>query len=148
MARYPVQRQRFPFSARGRSCFCSSVKVAEVMIMPGGAESALEAGGVAELPLHRVQVLRGAEALDRGDLAALGAEGGGDAAVHRGAVEPHRARAAIACVATLLDAVTAERADEGPQALAGMRLLVEGLAVDGVGHHQPPVASSVRISSA
>ena len=34
IARYPVQRQRFPFSARGRSCFCASVKVAEVMIMP------------------------------------------------------------------------------------------------------------------
>ena len=34
MARYPVQRQRFPFNARGRSCFCSSVKVADVMIIP------------------------------------------------------------------------------------------------------------------
>ena len=34
IARYPVQRHRFPFSARGRSCFCSSVNVAEVMIMP------------------------------------------------------------------------------------------------------------------
>ena len=73
----------------------------------GGAEAALEAGGVAELPLHRVQVVRRAEALDRGHLAALGAERRRDAAVHRLAVEPHRARPAIACVATLLDAVRA-----------------------------------------
>ncbi len=48
-----------------------------------GAEAALEARGVAELPLHRVQVLRRAETLDRGDLASVGAERGRDAAVHR-----------------------------------------------------------------
>ena len=35
IARYPVQRQRFPFSARGRSLFWSSVNDAAVMIMPG-----------------------------------------------------------------------------------------------------------------
>ena len=117
IARYPVQRHRFPFSARGRSCFCSSVNVADGHDHAGGAEAALEAGGVAELPLHRVQVVRRAEALDRGDLAAVGAERGRDAAVHRIAVEPHRAGAAIACVAALLDAEPAERADEGAQAL-------------------------------
>ena len=116
--------------------------------MPGGAEAALEAGGVAELPLQRMQVLRRAEALDRGDLATVGAERGRDAAVHGVAVEPHRARAAIACVATLLDAVPAQRADERAQALAGTRLLVEGLAVHGVGHDQAPALSSIRISSA
>ena len=74
IARYPVQRHRFPFSARGRSCFCSSVKVADGHDHARGAEAALEAGGVAELPLHRVQVLRRAEALDGGHLAPVGAE--------------------------------------------------------------------------
>ena len=83
-----------------------------------GAEPALEPGGVAELALHRVQVLRRAETFDGGDVASLGAERGRDAAVHRVAVEPDRAGAAIACVATLFDAVPAQRADERAQALA------------------------------
>ena len=90
---------------------------------PRGAEAALEAGSVEELLLHRMQVLRCAEALDGGDFASLGAECGRDAAVHRVAVQPDRAGAAIACVATLLDAVPAQRAHERAQALAGLGLL-------------------------
>ena len=108
-----------------------------------GAEAALETGGVSELSLQRVQVLRCAEPLDRGDLASLGAKRRRDAAVHRIAVEPHRAGAAIACVTTLFDAMPAERPHECAKALPRSRLVGEGLAVDGVGH-----ASSPRISSA
>ena len=134
MARYPVQRQRFPFSARGRSCFCSSVNVAEVMIMPAVQKPHWKPGASRNCSLHRMQVLRCAEPFDRGDLASVGAERGRDAAVHGVAVQPHRARTAIACVATLFDAVPAQRADEGAQALPGSRLLVERLAVDGVRH--------------
>ena len=111
-----------------------------------GAEAALEAGGVAELSLQRMQVLRRAEALDRGDLATLGAERGRDAAVHRLAVEPDRAGAAIACVATLLDADVAEVAHECAQALSRPRLLAElsPLTV----YVMPAASNSVRISSA
>ena len=54
------------------------------------------------------------------------------------AVEPHRAGTAIACVATLFDAVMAQRAHECTQTLPGMRLFVERLAVDGVGHAYCP----------
>ena len=63
IARYPVQRHRFPFSARGRSCFCSSVNVADVMIMPAVQKPHWKPGCVAELSLHRVQVLGRAETL-------------------------------------------------------------------------------------
>ena len=35
IAPYPVQRQMFPFSARGRSAACSPVSAAAVMIIPG-----------------------------------------------------------------------------------------------------------------
>ena len=85
---------------------------------PRGAEPTLESRSVQKPLLHRMQVLRRAESLDGGDFAALGAEGGGDAAVNRIAVEPHRAGTAIACVATLLDAVAPQRPDECAQALA------------------------------
>ncbi len=148
MARYPVQRHRFPFSARGRSCFCSSVNVAEVMIMPAVQKPHWKPGRVTELPLQRMQVLRRAEALDRRHLAAVGAEGRGDATVHGIAVEPHRARTAIACVTTLLDAVLAQRTHERAQALAGMRLVLERLTVHRVRHGRSSVLSSTRISSA
>ena len=115
---------------------------------PRGAESTLEPWSVQKPLLHRMQVLRCAEPLDGGDFAALGAESGGDAAVYRIAVEPHRAGTAIACVATLLDAVAPQRPDESAQALARPRLLVEGLAVDCVGHDRAPEVNSARISSA
>ena len=64
------------------------------------------------------------------------------------AVQPHRARTAIACVATLLDAVGTQRPDEGAQALAGIGLGVERLTVHRVRHGRAPMLSSVRISSA
>src|SRR5215210_5414413 len=89
-----------------------------------------------------MQRLFSAEAFDRGHLAAVGAEGGRDAAVHRVAAEPYRAGTAIACVATLFDAVPAQRAHEGAKALARPRLLVERFAIDGVAHAAPSQARS------
>ena len=59
------------------------------------------------------------QAFDGGDLAAVGAEGRDQAAVHRLAVEIDGAGAAVAGVAALLDAEMAELAQEGAQALAG-----------------------------
>ena len=112
----------------------------------GRAEAALEAGSVAELTLHRVQVLRRAEALDRGHPSSVGPERRRDTAVHRITVEPHRACAAIAGVATLFDAVPAKRTQKRAQALTRSRLLRERLTVDGVAHRRLP--SSIRISSA
>ena len=112
----------------------------------GGAEAALESGGVAKLPLHRVQVLGRTEPLDCGHRMPVGAERRRDAAVHGTTVEPDRARAAITGVATLFDAVPAQVTQERPQALTRSRFLGERLAVDGVAHRRPP--SSIRISSA
>ena len=59
--------------------------------------------------------------LDRGDLPALGPEGGNQAAVDRLAVEPDRAGAAIAGITALLDAEPAQLAQKRSQALAGTR---------------------------
>ncbi len=91
-----------------------------------GAEAALEAGASRNCRCIGAGS-PGAEALDRGDLAAVGAECRCDATVHRIAVEPHRAGTAIACVATLFDAETSQRAHECAQALPGTRLFVEEL---------------------
>ena len=116
---------------------------------PGRAEPALESRCVAELPLHRVQVVGRAETLDGGDLPALGTECRGDATVHRPAVQPDGARPAVAGIAALLHPVAAQGAQEGAQALARTWFALDGFAVDGIGHHRPPVASSSsRISSA
>ena len=62
----------------------------------GGAEAALERLRVEERLLHRVQLAVAGEPLERGDLAALGPEGGDEAAVDRLAVEPDGAGAAVA----------------------------------------------------
>ncbi len=113
----------------------------------GGAEAALEALRVEKGALHGMQFVAAGEAFDGRYLAAFGAEGGNEAAVHRLAVERHRAGAAVAGVAAFLDAEPAELAQEGAQALPRRRLGLRQLAVDGQ-FHAPSPASSRRISSA
>ena len=88
------------------------------------------------------------EPLEGRDRAALGPEGGDEAAVDRLAVEPDRARAAVAGVASLLHAEPAEVAQERAQALAGPGLGREQLAVDGEFIGSRSSASSARICSA
>ena len=55
------------------------------------------------------------------------------------AVEPDRAGAAVALVASLLDAEEAKPAQEGPEALSRRRLRREGLAVHGEIHAATPL---------
>jgi hypothetical protein len=99
----------------------------------GGAEAALEALGIEELLLHRVQGLAGREAVERGDLVTSRAIGRRDAAVEGAVVDPDGAGAAIAGVAPFADGKPPEIPEERPQTLAGSRLLTERLAVDRVG---------------
>ncbi len=115
---------------------------------PGGAEATLEARCVEEGALHRMQVARRGEALDRRDAAALCAERRDEAAVDRGSVEQHGAGAAITGVATLLDPKKSGIAQERAQTLPRARHLRDFPAVDQEGHGAAPVASSRRISSA
>ena len=96
----------------------------------GRAEAALEGLRVEEGLLHRMQLAVRGEPLDGGDLPPRGAKGRHQAGMHRLAVEPHRAGAAIAGVAALLDAEHAALAQEGAQALAGPRLGRERLPFD------------------
>ena len=100
----------------------------------GGAEAALEGLRIEEGLLHRMQRAVLGQPLDGGDLAAGGAEGRHQAGMHRLAVEPDRAGAAIAGIAALLDAEHAAIAQEGAQALSGRRLGGEQFAVDVVVH--------------
>jgi hypothetical protein len=82
---------------------------------PGRAEAALEALRVQELPLYGVEfAVLGGQALDRGDLAAVGPEGGVEAAVYGLAVHVDRARAAVARAAALLHAEPAALTQIGP----------------------------------
>ena len=103
-----MQRQRFPLRWKGRSFFASSERLADGHDHAGGAEAALERLGVEKRLLHRMQFAVAGEPLERGDLAALGAEGGNEATVDRLAVEPDRARAAIAGVTPFLHSKPAE----------------------------------------
>jgi hypothetical protein len=105
---------------------------------------------IEESLLHRMQLAIGAgQPLDRRHLAAGGAEGRHQAAMHRRAVEPDGAGAAIAGVAALLDPVEPAFPQEGAQALAGLGLGRDRLAVDGVVHATSPwPESSRRICSA
>ena len=88
----------------------------------GGAEAALKRLRVEKSLLHRMQVAVWREPLDRRHRAPRGAESRNQAGVHRLAVEPDRAGAAVAGVAALLDAEDARLPQEGPQALPGLRL--------------------------
>ena len=115
----------------------------------GGAEPALEGLRVDERLLDGMQRTVVRQTLDGDDRVVLGAEGGDQAGVHRLSVEPDRAGAAVPLVAALLDAQTAEVAQEGAQALAGRRLAADGSAVEREVHAAySPRASSARISSA
>jgi hypothetical protein len=115
----------------------------------GGAKSALERPRVEERALHRVQFALVRQPFDRGDFEFGGAECRHQTGMHRHPVEPYGARAAIAGIAALLDAEYAVVAQEGAQALAGLRLGGELLAVDGIVHAPAPGrVSSARICSA
>ena len=92
----------------------------------GRAEAALESLRGQERVLQRVR----RQPFDRRDRAAGRADGGKQAAVHRHPVHVHRARAAVARVAALLDAEPAVLPQERAQALAGARLAVGRAAVD------------------
>src|SRR5207302_4323 len=115
----------------------------------GRAEAALKSLRVEKGALHRMQRVLGGKSLERGDRAAGGAEGRHQAGMNRGAVEPDRARAAIAGVAALLHAEEAALAQERAQALPGLRLGGYRLAVDGAIHDRAPGGvSSARVCSA
>ena len=77
-----------------------------------------------------MQAVIGREPLDGGDRAASGAEGGHQARMKRGAIEPDRACAAVAGVTALLDAEDTAVAQEGSQALSGFWLGRDELAVN------------------
>ena len=112
------------------------------------AETALEARSLHERVLHRMQVAVLREAFDGRDLVAVGAKGGNQAAVNGDVVEPYRACAAIARVASFLDPEPSHVAQESSQALSRPRLLRESFAVDEVTHCRTLLENSRRISSA
>ncbi len=150
-----------PFSARGRSACCSSVSAAVVMIMPGvqkphwnpcAARNAAWTGWPPRL------LVRGGKALDRRDLPAERPDGGVDAAVHRDPVDVHRARAAVAGVAALLDAVPAPAragtsAGTGRAAARRHRIAVDphpassprASAIEAPGHGRAPGRVAVHV---
>ena len=111
----------------------------------GRAVAALETARVEEVLLHRMELAVLRQPFDRRDLTVRAAKRGHETAMEWFAVDQHRARAAIARVAAFLDAVPAEIAQKGAQALAGLGLGREFLAVDGVVHL---AANSARIDSA
>ena len=118
-----------------------------------GAKAALERLGIEKRLLHRMELAVGGQPLERGDLAVLGPERGNQATVDRLAVEPDRARAAIAGVTPFLHAKPAQAPQKGSQALAGTRFGRERFAVDPIVHGRPrsegvQADSSERICSA
>ena len=86
------------------------------------------------------------KAFDGGDGMALGAEGRDQAAMDGFAIKQHRAGAAVAGVAALLDSEMPELTHERPQTLSGLRGFLEFLAVDLKTHGS--ARNSLRISSA
>src|ERR1700722_11001511 len=112
-----------------------------------GAKAALKSSRIDERLLDRMQTSIARETFDSGYFVAFGAEGGNETAMHRLAIEPDSARAAIAGVATLLHPEPSHVTQESTQALARLRLFCEILAVNYVAHdYLSP--SSRRISSA
>lgn len=106
------------FSARGRSCFCASVKVAEVMIMPAVQKPHWKPAASRNcrcmgrrssgVPSPSMVVTSRPSARNAGAMQRCAP----------GPVEPDRTCPAIACVATLLDAEPAQCADEGCAGIA------------------------------
>src|SRR3954471_1365519 len=88
------------------------------------------------------------KAFDRRHGVTVGAEGRDQAAMHRLAVDQHGAGAAVAGIATLLDAEMPEFAQERAQALSGSRGFGKLLAVDLEHHAYAVPCNSTRISSA
>ena len=114
-----------------------------------GAEAALKGLRIEKGLLHLVQLAVGGEPLDGGDRVPCTAIGRHEAGMVGHAVEPHRAGAAVALVAPLLDAEKAKPAQECPEALPRRRLRREGLAVHREIHAAAPCfSSSARICSA
>src|SRR5262249_46469471 len=114
----------------------------------GGAEAALEALRVEKGLLHRMGAAVRRKALDGRDRTPLGTEGRDQAAMHRLAVEQNGAGAAIAGVATFLDAEMAEITQERAQALPRARRFRKRFAVDLKAHRCAASSNSLRISSA
>ena len=95
----------------------------------GRTESALEALGVGEGPLDRMQIAsRCGQAVDRGHGSAAGAGGRVQAAVDRAAVDVDRAGAAVTGVAALLDARASVFAQQRAQALSRRGLSLDRCA--------------------
>ena len=130
---------------------------------PGRAEPALERLRVQERLLHRVRRAALGQPLDRGHRPSGGVERRHQAGMHRRAVQPDSAGAAIAGIAALLHAEAAVLAQEGAQALAGSRRALDPAAIDGEGQRRravfqlrygvvhaaaPGCANSARICSA
>src|SRR6185436_4098562 len=90
--------------------------------------------------LHLVQGARGGEAFDGGDLLALGPGDRHHAGPDRGAVEVHRARAALCDAAAVLGSGEADLFPDHPeQGGAGIDVDLESLAVDREARHiRPP----------
>ena len=78
---------------------------------------------------------------------AVGAKGRDKAAMHRRAIEPHGARAAVAGVAAFLDPEPSQIAQKGAQALTGPRPRIMALSIHGETHGAPArlPANSPRI---
>src|SRR5277367_609022 len=79
---------------------------------------------------------------------AVGAKRRNEAAMHGDVVEPYRAGAAVARVASLFDSEPSHLPQESSQALSRTWLFRERLAVDQITQECPLSASSRRISSA
>ncbi len=114
----------------------------------GSTETALKPLRLQKRILHRMQRTGFGKAFDGCDLARLGAIGWDQARMYCLAVEQHGAGAAVAGVAALLDAVTAELPQECAQALPGPWLHRIGTAVDAIAHDAASPDRSWRISSA
>ena len=113
----------------------------------GDAIAALHRAVLDEGLLERVQRLAVAQALDGRNLAALGAQGGGQAGKHRLAVHDHRAGPAFALIAADFGAGQPQAvAEHVYQQLVGLDLDGHRLTVDGHGqrvglgfHGWPPI---------
>src|SRR6202035_5889490 len=99
-----------------------------------GAKAALERLGVEKSLLHRMELAVAGQPLERGDLTALGPEGGDEATVDRLAIEPDGAGPTIAGIAAFLHAKPSKIPQKSSQALAGARFGREGFAVDPIVH--------------
>ena len=100
-----------------------------------GAEAALQAVALHEALLHRVELAVLLEALDRADLVAAGHRGEHGAGLHRLAVQPDHAGAAVAGVAAPVRAGQAEVvAQEVHEQQPALDLAGDLVAVDGHRH--------------